>query len=311
MKKRAAAARTMHPHAPDCARWMLPLVLALAFGARARAEVSYLIIALAGAASYLLLRLLMQAEIRVPPHGGKEAEGECLGASEPSTGTGLASDLGQQPLGLAEAHDLPHRRASSPWRPCLASVSEQLPGQPGREPEEDSSEAFRPSRSRCSAVSAQTAGQLPALPAGCTTVALRGIPRKYTPDALTARLHDCGYQLDVDLLFLPLDIKKAEQQNVGYAIINFRTVDACQRFALEFHLAHCSEKLPGFKSSRACEVSTAPHQGLRRNVELIQASPAAALLRQRPEWLPRLFDTQGRLQQPPRQFWSARQQAGC
>jgi len=243
-----------YPRVLTCA-CILPILL----GAIGHLEVSHLITALVGAASYLLIYAL-QAEIPRP-----------LSSKEPK-------DEGS-----------PHRQ----WRPGLASASElhshcQMPE------EEEKAQSCRCMRSRCSALRAQTAGQLPTLPTGCTTLVLWHIPKSYTPDMLTARFQDCGYKLDIDFLFLPIDFKKSEQHNVGYAIINFRTMDACRRFTLEFHLASCAEKLPGSKGRNVCEVSAARHQGLNDNIRQLQASSAVASLARRPEWLPRLFDAQGR-----------------
>merc|ERR1711920_1208186 len=80
---------------------------------------------------------------------------------------------------------------------------------------------------------------------------------------------------------------------VGYAFLNFRTAEACQRFAAEFHNKDSCEKLPGFKSKKVCEVAAATCQGCKKNIGRLQNSPVMTQLVAKPEWLPRLFDAAG------------------
>lgn len=146
-------------------------------------------------------------------------------------------------------------------------------------------------RPRSKALCAQTAGQLAALPHGCTSVVLRGIAKEYTPELFVARLHACGYQGEIDLVYLPRDFKK--DCNMGFAIANFRTPDAASRFAAEFHLVDSSTKFPDFKHAKVCEVSPAATQGFDENVQRLQNGTARSLLKGKLAWQPLLIDNAG------------------
>jgi len=129
------------------------------------------------------------------------------------------------------------------------------------------------------------------LPRGTTTAMLRNIPNKYTQLGLVERLHESGYRGQLDFIYLPIDFKN--KCNVGYAFVNFRTADACARFASEFHLSNSRDKLPGYNSRKVCEVTSARFQGCDENVRRIQASSVMGELIANPEWLPKLFDESG------------------
>jgi len=126
---------------------------------------------------------------------------------------------------------------------------------------------------------------------GSTTAMLRNIPNKYTQTALVQRLHDAGYRSQLDFIYLPIDFKN--KCNVGYAFVNFRTAEACARFASEYHLHNSRDKLPGYNSKKVCEVSAARFQGCEENVRRLQASSVLDELVANPEWLPKLFDENG------------------
>mmetsp|Transcript_6524 Transcript_6524/g.20992 ORF Transcript_6524/g.20992 Transcript_6524/m.20992 type:complete len:300 (+) Transcript_6524:821-1720(+) len=143
------------------------------------------------------------------------------------------------------------------------------------------------------------------LPLWCTTAMLRNIPNKYTRDMLAVRLHEDGFQFDLDFLYMPVDFK--HKCNMGYAFMNFRTPEACARFAAMYHLADSRQKLPGFRSGKVCEVSPAHCQGREENVLRLVGSPVMAQLIdiEKPEWLPVVFDAYGRC------FPVCRQSVGC
>jgi len=132
------------------------------------------------------------------------------------------------------------------------------------------------------------------LPKGCTTVMLRNIPNKYSREKLAAQLQSDGFCRDVDFIYLPIDFRN--KCNVGYAFLNFRTPEACRRFAGEYHQRDATEKLPGFKSRKICEVSEARCQGRQENIRRLQASQVMQQLAGQPEWLPLLFDTDGKVE---------------
>lgn len=130
------------------------------------------------------------------------------------------------------------------------------------------------------------------LPAGCTTVMLRNLPNKYMRDRLIQQLHDSGFRGDIDFIYLPVDFRN--KCNVGYAFVNFRTPEACMRFATEYHGVDSRAKLPGFNSKKVLEVSAARVQGLDPNVRRLRGSPVLARIAAHPDWKPLLLDEEGR-----------------
>lgn len=135
------------------------------------------------------------------------------------------------------------------------------------------------------------------LPGDCTTVMLRNIPNKYSRERLAAVLKEDGFGSDVDFLYLPIDFRN--KCNVGYAFLSFRTAQACARFTAEYHHRNATDKLPGFKSKKVCEVSEARCQGREENVRRLQASQVMQQLLDRPDWLPLLFDADGNVEEFP------------
>jgi len=129
------------------------------------------------------------------------------------------------------------------------------------------------------------------LPPGSTTAMLRNIPNKYTQAGLVDRLHKLGYIGQLDFMYLPIDFKN--KCNVGYAFVNFRTAEACERFAAAFHQSNSRDMLPGYNSKKVCEVAPARYQGCEENVRRLQASSVMTELLANPEWLPKLFDENG------------------
>lgn len=141
--------------------------------------------------------------------------------------------------------------------------------------------------------SAKPSPTLTRLPSWCTTAMLRNIPNKYTRDMLTARLHEDGFKYDLDFLYMPVDFK--HKCNMGYAFVNFRSPEACARFAAEYHTADSRKKLPGFRSGKVCEVTAARCQGREENVMRLLGSPVMLQLLEmdKPEWLPVVFTIHG------------------
>lgn len=123
---------------------------------------------------------------------------------------------------------------------------------------------------------------------------LRNLPNKYTRDKLLERLHVDGLRGDIDFAYLPIDFRN--KCNVGYAFLNFRSPEACLRFAEGYNGMGCHEKLPGFNSKKVLEVSPARIQGLEENVRRLQNSPVMAQILEHPEsceWLPVLMSCDG------------------
>lgn len=150
-----------------------------------------------------------------------------------------------------------------------------------------------PVRPRCSVIRAQTAGQPPDLPPECTTVVLKNIPAKYTPDRLLAALHECGYFAKIDFVYVPVDFKSRDR-SLGFAILSFSRTTVCAKFAAEFHLADACDMLGDEEDSKKClEVSAAPIQGAEANVRHLQKSPVPMWLSKYPAWLPQIIDKGG------------------
>mmetsp|Transcript_67298 Transcript_67298/g.173274 ORF Transcript_67298/g.173274 Transcript_67298/m.173274 type:complete len:265 (+) Transcript_67298:128-922(+) len=192
---------------------------------------------------------------------GQTAEGAARGGREPSESS-LISNLGEASRELQDA-----------------------PSEPA-----ECGDGMLRRRSRCPALRSQTAGQGPELPAGCTTVVVRNLPRNYTPDMVAALLQGRRREPEhpIDFLYVPFD-PKVPGRNVGFAIVNFRMSEALMAFAAEFHHAPSCEVFPGCRSRKVCEIVPAPLQGKERNLCKLASCPMLA----GPEWLPRVFDEAG------------------
>jgi len=131
------------------------------------------------------------------------------------------------------------------------------------------------------------------LPPGSVTAMLRNIPNKYTRSMMVKQLNKAGFKGDYDFLYLPIDFKN--RCNVGYVFLSFRTPEACARFGGEYHGTPAVKKLPGFNTTKICEVSPARVQGSDANVRRLQGSPLMSQLADKPDWLPCLFDKDGEM----------------
>lgn len=123
-----------------------------------------------------------------------------------------------------------------------------------------------------------------------TTVMLRNIPNKYTREMLIKQL-SVDFNGQFDFMYLPIDFKN--KCNVGYGFINFRTVEACDKFVKDFHGVDVRKCLPGLNSKKVVEVTPARVQGLAENVRRLRNSPVMNQLMDHPEWMPLLFNDEG------------------
>jgi hypothetical protein len=123
-----------------------------------------------------------------------------------------------------------------------------------------------------------------------TTIMLRNIPNKYTRDMLVKQLN-IEHKGLFDWIYLPIDFKN--KCNVGYAFINFRSTEVCQEFVESYNGVAVRKCLPGFNSRKVVEVTPARVQGLEENVTRLRNSPVMAQLKDKPEWMPLLFDESG------------------
>merc|ERR1719375_755052 len=127
-------------------------------------------------------------------------------------------------------------------------------------------------------------------PVTFTTVMFRNIPNKYTREMLVAQLEQ-DLKGQFDFVYLPIDFKN--RCNVGYAFINFRTIEACEIFMLNFNGVEVRKCLPGLNSRKVTEVTPARVQGFDDNVQRLRNSPVMRELAHHPEWMPLIFDENG------------------
>merc|ERR1719453_1141184 len=123
-----------------------------------------------------------------------------------------------------------------------------------------------------------------------TTVMFRNIPNKYTREMLVKQL-DQDFKGQFDFVYLPIDFKN--RCNVGYAFINFRSVEACEVFVNRFNGMEVRKCLPGLNSRKVTEVTPARVQGFDENVQRLRNSPVMRELIHKPEWMPLIFDYNG------------------
>jgi hypothetical protein len=133
-------------------------------------------------------------------------------------------------------------------------------------------------------------------PVNYTTVMLRNIPNKYTQDMLVKQLCQ-DFRGEFDFVYLPIDFKN--RCNVGYGFINFRTVEACDKFVTSFNGVDVRKCLPGLNSRKVAEVTPARVQGLEENVRRLRNSPVMNELVLHPEWMPLLLSEGGEEQAFP------------
>jgi len=126
--------------------------------------------------------------------------------------------------------------------------------------------------------------------AAITTVMFRNIPNKYTREMLVKQLEE-DMRGQFDFVYLPIDFKN--KCNVGYAFINFRTVEACESFVSRFNGMEVRKCLPGLNSRKVTEVTPARVQGFEENVQRLRNSPVMRELLHKPEWMPLIFGQQG------------------
>jgi len=123
-----------------------------------------------------------------------------------------------------------------------------------------------------------------------TTVMLRNIPNNYTRSMLLQKL-SLKFRGAFDFLYLPMDFESC--CNMGYAFINFRNVETCERFMNDFDGVECRVCLPGFNSAKVCRVTHARVQGLEGNIRHLRNSTIMRDLARHPDWQPLIFTENG------------------
>lgn len=87
-----------------------------------------------------------------------------------------------------------------------------------------------------------------------TTLMIRNIPNKYTQDLMLQSINQ-NFNSQYDFFYLPIDFKN--KCNVGYAFINFLTID----FIKPFYEQYDSKKWDKFNSDKICKINYARIQG--------------------------------------------------
>ncbi|RIA80092.1 RNA recognition motif 2-domain-containing protein, partial [Glomus cerebriforme] len=116
-----------------------------------------------------------------------------------------------------------------------------------------------------------------------TTFMIRNIPNKYTQEMLLEELNET-HKGKFDFFYLRIDF--SSKCNVGYAFINFVDISA----VLSFAELRVGQKWSYFNSDKICELSYADVQGYPALVEKFRTS---SIMRERPEYRPKLFFTSG------------------
>ncbi|KAF9969845.1 hypothetical protein BGZ73_007620 [Actinomortierella ambigua] len=116
-----------------------------------------------------------------------------------------------------------------------------------------------------------------------TTLMVRNIPNKYTQQMFYEWINDTHHG-KFDFLYLRIDFKN--KCNVGYAFVNFVSVEVIESFAQ----AHVGRKWPRFNSDKICELAYATVQGRDALVEKFRNS---SVMKEDPNYRPKLFYTSG------------------
>jgi hypothetical protein len=100
-----------------------------------------------------------------------------------------------------------------------------------------------------------------------TTVTLRNIPNNYKRDMLLDLLNQEGFAGMYDFIYLPIDFKK--KANLGYAFLNFVSLEKAEEFRVKF------DKFDGWslKSTKKAEVRWGRLQGYDAHIERYRNSP--------------------------------------
>lgn len=125
-----------------------------------------------------------------------------------------------------------------------------------------------------------------------TTVMMRNIPNKYSRDMLVERLRG-DFHGHFDFVYLPMDFKN--ECNMGYAFINFRSIESCHAFVERYNGVGVQDCLPGIASQKVVEITPARVMGLENNVRRLQTSHVIQVLMKYPDWMPLIFDKDGEI----------------
>jgi len=120
-----------------------------------------------------------------------------------------------------------------------------------------------------------------AWPENATTVMLRNIPNRYTPEELLAEMIAAGFDNTFNFFYLPIDF--STKRNRGYGFINFRDPENAKKFVEAFH----QQRLTRYATQKILEVSPALTQGFDANVSQYVRKDAQRI--QNPWFRPMIF----------------------
>jgi len=118
-------------------------------------------------------------------------------------------------------------------------------------------------------------------PENATTLMLRNIPNRYTPEELLAEMIAVGFDNTFNFFYLPIDF--STKRNRGYGFINFRDTESVKKFVEAFH----QQRLQRYSTQKILEVSPALTQGFDANVSQYVRKDAQRI--QNPWFRPMIF----------------------
>eukprot|EP01025_Chloroclados_australasicus_P025390 TRINITY_DN2536_c0_g1_i2.p1 TRINITY_DN2536_c0_g1~~TRINITY_DN2536_c0_g1_i2.p1 ORF type:complete len:586 (+),score=82.27 TRINITY_DN2536_c0_g1_i2:139-1896(+) len=124
-----------------------------------------------------------------------------------------------------------------------------------------------------------------------TTLMLKNIPNKYSPQMLLDTINQAGLEGHYDFLYLPIDFRN--RCNVGYAFINMR--DPVVGVPL-MHKEFDGRRWERFNSEKVTQISYARIQGRE---QLIQHFQNSSLMLEDESYRPMLFNDQGEMEEFP------------
>ncbi|KAG0053072.1 hypothetical protein BGZ83_001715 [Gryganskiella cystojenkinii] len=116
-----------------------------------------------------------------------------------------------------------------------------------------------------------------------TTYMIRNIPNKYTQEMLLECINETHFG-KFDFLYLRMDFKN--KCNVGYAFINFISIEVVESFVV----AHVGKKWSRFNSDKICSLSFATIQGRQALIDKFRNS---SVMDEEPSYRPKIFYTSG------------------
>merc|ERR1711988_924561 len=123
----------------------------------------------------------------------------------------------------------------------------------------------------------------------------------YRPEELLEAIDD--WRMFVDFYYMPVDFNSCT--NMGYAFVNFHTIDAADAFRREFD----GFRLPLYQdSNKVLAVSEARVQGLQANIDRFRNS--SVMVKVSDEYKPMVFDKEGERIPFPKPDAEVRESAG-